>query len=397
MAKFLFCNVPRYGQVNPTLAVVQELVVRGEQVVYCLTEDFRRAVEATGARLQPYRSTMFGFSSPSAPRGPYSSSTPARLVEESRYVLSQLRDVVRMEKPDCVIYDPASLWGYVLAQMLGVPAIQFRPGYVFNEHFQFASELWEGAAESIHPHPFEQANKDFEALCRVYSVNGFPLQELYAQAEALNVISIPKAFQPAGETFDERFRFVGPSIVSRLTTSEFPLERINSQPALYISLGTVFNNRVDFFNTCFEAFGGSAWQVVQAIGQRINRAQLKEIPGNFMVYPFVPQLEVLQYTDIFITHGELGSIMESLYYGVPLIVVPQTSEEAITARRVEALGLGLSLDTGELHADVLKQTVNRIASDSSFRVNTKRMQRALREGGGYHAAADAIVEFNQRK
>jgi len=58
MAKYLILVGAAYGHVNPTLAVAQELVRRGEQVVYYLTEEFRASVEATGATFQPYQSMM---------------------------------------------------------------------------------------------------------------------------------------------------------------------------------------------------------------------------------------------------------------------------------------------------------------------------------------------------
>ena len=67
MAKYVVINIPAYGHVNPTLAVVQELVRRGDKVVYYLTEEFRAAVEATGATFRPYQSFM---SRPMGPGGP---------------------------------------------------------------------------------------------------------------------------------------------------------------------------------------------------------------------------------------------------------------------------------------------------------------------------------------
>src|SRR5438093_10158656 len=59
----VFCT-PGYGHVNPTLALAQELVARGEQVIYYLTEEFRPAVEATGATFRPYSREMLWDSSP---------------------------------------------------------------------------------------------------------------------------------------------------------------------------------------------------------------------------------------------------------------------------------------------------------------------------------------------
>ena len=49
MTKYIFLGIPAYGHVNPTLPVVQELVKRGQDVIYYLPEQFKSAVQATGA------------------------------------------------------------------------------------------------------------------------------------------------------------------------------------------------------------------------------------------------------------------------------------------------------------------------------------------------------------
>jgi UDP:flavonoid glycosyltransferase YjiC (YdhE family) len=70
----------------------------------------------------------------------------------------------------------------------------------------------------------------------------------------LNLVFLPREFQVAGETFDERFRFVGPAIGPRAETSPWqppdPASRL-----LFVSLGTAFNERPDFFTRCIQAAG----------------------------------------------------------------------------------------------------------------------------------------------
>ena len=50
-----------------------------------------------------------------------------------------------------------------------------------------------------------------------------------------------KEFQPFGETFDETFKFVGPSISTQLKKEGFDFTSIEGKSLIYISLGTVFN------------------------------------------------------------------------------------------------------------------------------------------------------------
>ncbi len=54
MPKAVFFNVPAHRHVNPSLPLVAELVERGHEITYFVTESFRQKVEATGATVQIY-------------------------------------------------------------------------------------------------------------------------------------------------------------------------------------------------------------------------------------------------------------------------------------------------------------------------------------------------------
>jgi MGT family glycosyltransferase len=193
---------------------------------------------------------------------------------------------------------------------------------------------------------------------------------------------------------DERYVFVGPSISPRSDASRSPLDRLADNPTLYISLGTVFNANPEFFDDCFDAFADSYWQVILSVGTNTDPSALVRIPENFLVRPHVPQLEVLEHTDVFITHGGMNSVMEAIYYGVPVVVVPQQPEQAMTAARVAELGLGVALEPGQITAGALRDAVTTISGDAGYRSRIVHMQQAARDAGGYLRAADVIQRFS---
>lgn len=386
MKKYIFLNVPATGHVNPTLPIAQELVQRGEQVIYYLTEEFRAAVEATGAIFRPYASSLFdNMQSPPVPM-------PLRMAEESRRVLPQVLESIRAEQPNAILYEAMCLWGRMVTQVLQVEAIVLRASYAANEHFG----LLAARSDASRPFPsalLERFQASYAELSAAYHLPPFDLRQFVAYAEDLNVVFLPRAFQPAGETFDERFVFVGPSLLPRQDAPAFPWERLGDQPVLYISLGTAFNNRPDFFRLCFQAFGELPSQVVLSHGKRLDSAVLGPVPANFLLAPFVPQLEMLQRTSVFVTHGGMNSTMESLYFGVPLVVIPQMMEQEITARRVEELGLGTALPQENLSAEQLREAVVRVQQDPSIAQHVQAMQQQVRAAGGYQRATDAILDF----
>ena len=54
MSRFLFFNVPTTGHVDPSLPVAADLVQRGHEVGYFLTEAYRERVAETGATFHAY-------------------------------------------------------------------------------------------------------------------------------------------------------------------------------------------------------------------------------------------------------------------------------------------------------------------------------------------------------
>ena len=64
---------------------------------------------------------------------------------------------------------------------------------------------------------------------------------------------------------------------------------------------------------------------------------------NISVFECVDQIAVLSAADVFLSHCGMNSVSESLYYQVPLIMHPLTSEQKDGAARTAQLGAGLLL------------------------------------------------------
>ncbi|GCE23999.1 hypothetical protein KDK_77990 [Dictyobacter kobayashii] len=304
-------------------------------------------IEATGATFRSYISNLdfdqVAEMAISQNDAGYLLTAGEQMLRECRSLLPQILEDLHGERPDGIIYDQTALWGRMLAQILHTPAIIVRPGYASNAYFKLFSILTPPASPPVLEEMnarLAYLNAQLHTLCAEYSIPAFDLTDISTHAEPLTLVTLPRTFQYAGETFDARFQFVGPCILPRYNGSDFPLERLRKQPTLYISLGTSFNEHRNFYQTCLSAFADTPWQVVMALGKHSSPADLGPVPDNFIVHPYVPQLDVLARSSIFISHGGMNSIMEALSYGVPLIIIPQLPEQELTARRVVELDLG---------------------------------------------------------
>ena len=50
MARGLFLAFPGHGHVNPTIGLVNELIRKGDEIIYICSEEFRSKFENTGAK-----------------------------------------------------------------------------------------------------------------------------------------------------------------------------------------------------------------------------------------------------------------------------------------------------------------------------------------------------------
>eukprot|EP00933_Yihiella_yeosuensis_P016106 TRINITY_DN13884_c0_g4_i1.p1 TRINITY_DN13884_c0_g4~~TRINITY_DN13884_c0_g4_i1.p1 ORF type:complete len:556 (-),score=95.49 TRINITY_DN13884_c0_g4_i1:123-1736(-) len=140
--------------------------------------------------------------------------------------------------------------------------------------------------------------------------------------------------------------------------------------------------------------------VILTVGSHINEVleRLPDPPPNFLLQESVPQLELLQHVEAFVTHGGANSMHEALALGIPLVVIPIFGDQPWNADRVAKCGAGVSFrhPIGTLTADALKTAMDRILSrngTNSYRDAAKVLAKYLETAGGVEAAADAVLKL----
>jgi MGT family glycosyltransferase len=219
------------------------------------------------------------------------------------------------------------------------------------------------------------------------------LIEFLGNPQPLNVIFTSRALQPNEKAFGSEYVFVGRAVApDRDRAVDFPFDRL-TQPFIYVSLGTTFNDAPGFYAACFEAFADAPWQVVLAAGSAADT--LPPAPANFIVRPFVPQLRLLESARAFVTHGGMNGANEGLAEGVPLIVVPQRGDQHLVAAQVVEHGAGVRIGPGEITPARLREAVRTVLERPSYRQAAQAIGRTLIEAGGATRAADEILAWSR--
>ncbi|KLA35398.1 macrolide family glycosyltransferase [Bacillus cereus] len=393
MANILVINFPGEGHINPTLAIVSELIQRGETIVaYCI-EDYRKKIEATGAEFRAFENFL---SQINIMERVNEEGSPvlmlSHMMEASERIVNQIIEETKGEQYDYMIYDNHFPVGRIIANILKLPNISSCTTFAYNQYIVFNDEQESREIDESDP-LYQSCLAGMKQWKERYGIECNSLYDIMNHPGDITIVYTSKEYQPYSDVFDELYKFVGPSIATRKEIGSFPIEDLKNEKVVFISMGTVFNEQPELYEKCFEAFKDIDATVILVVGKKINISQFKNIPYNFKVYNYVPQLEVLKHTDVFVTHGGMNSSSEALYYGVPLVVVPVTGDQPLVAKRVAEVGAGIRLNRKELTPKLLREAVKKVMDDVTFKEKSRKVGESLRDAGGYKKAIEEIEQF----
>lgn len=379
----VFC-IPAHGHTNPMLPVVRELAARGDEVRFYSFSEFQEKIEQTGA--------AFVGCDRFLPELTVQEAENLKKVSATEMTLQDIRITAAMDtflhdeftsfRPDVVYTDSVCFWGKLNAWKYDVPMVVSTSTFAFN---QMSSTYMKNT-------PGEMAGlilglpKVSRELNRLKAY-GYKVKGLFSLIRSDNqtdsVVYTSKRFQPYPESFSDHYLFAGPSLM----TDTKP-DKNHDRPLVYISLGTVINDRPDFYAKCIEAFRGENMDVILSCGKSLDLSGLGKLPENIRAFDTVNQLDVLSKADVFITHCGMNSVSESLYMAAPMVLYPQTNEQEAVARRVRELGAGIDLKDDS--ADGIRNTVKMILQNPAYRKAAQECCDDFRHCPGIKGAADFI-------
>lgn len=151
---------------------------------------------------------------------------------------------------------------------------------------------------------------------------------------------------------------------------------------VYCSLGTLGMNDKErvfhFFKQIRKiAIGRKYLFFVLSVGREFEPNTLLPLPENILVFKQVPQIHLLKYCDLMITHGGMNSIAECIHQQVPMLVYPlnQKWDQPGNGARVVFQGLGLRGNISTCTADSIKKQIDRIHQQYDFyKENIRKMK-----------------------
>ncbi|OLT08758.1 glycosyltransferase [Kocuria sp. CNJ-770] len=136
----------------------------------------------------------------------------------------------------------------------------------------------------------------------------------------------------------------------------------SDRPVVYVSLGSFLSVRGDVLARVAEALRGLDVRVALAAGAT-PPAALGPVPADWLVRGSLPQVTLLRRARAAISHGGNNSVTEALTAGVPLLLLPLSTDQFAGAAALETAGLGTVLDPNAVTAAEIREATAALLDD----------------------------------
>ncbi|MFH0944621.1 MAG: nucleotide disphospho-sugar-binding domain-containing protein [Planctomycetota bacterium] len=419
MTTVLAVGLPDLGHLLPTLAVLDVLRNRGHRVLVATISDRESLVREAGfePRLLARETLPIGWL-PALDQARAAARTGADLnrLSLSRFtiplaaaILNDLGSLIRSAAPDRILVDPYCYGAASHAEAAGIPAAgidgalsaeridachdPFRPWHVQQRppgsRHRLISRLIGSSSDRAMRQVLRPLNiwRHRNGLSRLSSV--------FDECAGLDrVCPQPASFELPERRRNPRIHYCGAFLAPHLRRrAPFPWERLDGRPLVYAAAGTISRNQLPLLELTAWACSDLPVQLAFGLGSADASLAVALLPGDPIVVPWAPQLELLERAAVCVTHGGLNTTLEALWHGVPLLATPICFDQPGVAARIQASGCGLVVPPDEATPERLREDLQRILSDPAFADRAGELGAEMRETGGASAAADKIEQI----
>ncbi|WP_263359052.1 glycosyltransferase [Acidicapsa ligni] len=392
------------GHLNSLSALSRQLMLRGHRVTFFQRPELEARVRQYGLEFSPIGKVR-------ADKNKSSKSGIAdllyrikRITDEIEMYLREAPDVLIRSGIDALIIDEVALPGPTLAQMLRLPYFLVSTSVPHN----FGWSVPRSLSHCDNPISYFSRLQNMLLQVSVFRICGPVRWKLNKHRKQLGLGSIrelQKAFPALAhiatlpECLDfprqipRTFHYAGPFVDEHARPSvEFPWNRLDGRPLIYVSLGTARKIQPSTFRIIAEACVGLGLQVVISLGGGRDPKMFEGLPGDPLVVSVAPQLELIKIASIVINHAGINTVLEALMEGKPMVVIPITHDQPALAARLARLTVAEVIPEKMLSTKRLRLAVLKVLCNASYSNVAREIQTKILSTYGLERAVKVIEE-----
>lgn len=377
--KVVFFSTPAFGHLNAEYPVISKLIENNYSVDWYCSKKYKSFVEETGANFKEYKIDFDTYNLSDVTANFYNLFQNLLYLNRNGYL--EYIDEMQKEKPDLIIYDSMCSFAKNISKKLNIKSVCLSGLMGYNTWTFVFSHMFISTIKLIF--------KNFSSILKLYKdekefrlSNGlgkFSPMDLFVNKGDITLVFTPKEFQPFYKTFPKSFVFVGTTIKDRLKRSYKKYDKYD----IYVSLGSIFTENSNLLNDVINSELLKEKHTIISVGS----LQMDNLP-NIEFVKSTDQLALLPQLDLFVNHGGLCSVYESIYCGIFQICIPQQEEHRLTAQMVERRKIGLHIE------DINKLNIKNLKKYREKNLDKlKKFQKIIQSYDGSQLAYEKIEEI----
>lgn len=324
------------------------------------------------------------------------------LLHEPDRVLDRMEAILAEVQPDRVLVDHVAFGARLALHALGVepatavlghPSALVAPGEIYGLPSAWPIGLQPALDElSRLGERCRQSMAELEAASNELIVRRAPGRSMVGDLSSVpgrpTIYVYPEELHDPNRVLPADHLFVG-SLVRDESLGDFDLP-VGDGPRVTVALGSFLSARDDVLSAAVDAARRGGWRLSLAHGSTPSD-QLPDPPTGARIVRSLPQVALLQHTDVMIHHGGNGSITESAAAGVPMVVLPFSTDQFAGAAAVERAGIGEVLSPNALDSIDLVAAVERVLG-AEYQDRSRKLAASIARAGGAGSAAAAIEQ-----
>ena len=227
----------------------------------------------------------------------------------------------------------------------------------------------------IGPDPPRPLERDFSARAAdIFKYSVVP----YLGAASLVLHATDRRFDYDHRNMPPNHRYTGPLFWEAPGLVPGYLEE-PGDPWILCTLSSLAQDDLPIARTTLAALAHRPRRVVVTVGPGHAVGDVGAIPANAHVEQYIPHSAILGNASLLISHAGHGSVMKSLRYGVPMVLVPWSRDQFGVAARAEALGAALVVPRESLSIHSMAEAIDRVSHQPEFRWAAESEARRLGE------------------
>lgn len=301
----------------------------------------------------------------------------------------------RKKKPKLILADSFSIYALPLRLRHKIPVLVLYTSYFLPKDLEILPDPWRSWLKNK-LEPFEEPRKQIK---ETYGISFDKHADVFILGDK-NISTFPQFWGEALSPVDDTCIYLGPGFrdTDDKEKKDFDIAAIKDKELVFISLGTALTNYSNYFvyDNAVEGLKDTEYNVLITAGMgKADELLAKDVPKNITVKSWVPQIDVLDHTKVFVTHMGGGGLSEALYKGIPMIAVPGFADQYASARVLEKLNLGRYLK--DTTPENIQKTVREVFESPEIQANAKKYKDTINPEASRRRFVDIVKSMLTEK